>query len=176
MDYKIYLNRCLKFNKYKMRNLSFIIISLAFLIGCDKKNDNNEDYRDKYVGEYKFTTFSIMKEWDFQLDTIHVTYDTIKFSGSIIKYENEKLTITFQSHETEPELDSTHLKPLTLGKIYPTVDLNGTLSYPEFVKYGGGIFSGMFIGNDTIDFSYGYQIHAFTINNNIIGIKTTQYE
>lgn len=161
-----------------MRNSIWILLLLLFVISCDKRDDNNEDYRDNFIGEYGFTTCSIIEEYNHQLDTMYISYDTIKAIGSISKNGNEKLTIIFQSHETEPDLDSTNFKPLSLGKIYPTVDLNGILSYPEFIKYGGGIvsFEGQFINSDTINFMYGYVAHSFTYKYNVTGIKTTHYE
>lgn len=160
-----------------MRNLSIILISFAFLIGCDKKDDNYEDYRDDFIGEFSFTTFSDIRVYSSLTDQNEYFYDTVFYYGTIEKYEMNKLQIIFQNHETTPDLDSATLETRNLGKVFPTIKDSGDLIYPEFNKWLGNRipFSGLFSPNkDSIFFSYGYDERIRTAKYQIIGIKTKE--
>ncbi|MBE0654568.1 MAG: hypothetical protein IH594_12260, partial [Bacteroidales bacterium] len=140
-----------------MKKVFHIIFALVIIVSACEK----DDYRDKYCGNYEFTTLykgrTMINRDSIYFETV---YDTSTFAGTVKKSGTQKLQIIFQGHETEPDLedDGTTSYP-TLGKIYPTVDEGGVLTYKEFTdhNYGHVAFSGQFFSNDSLEFYYGYE-------------------
>lgn len=106
--------------KYKSVScLIIILITLTFILGCKKDNSqNNTDPKDKYSGNYSFTTI------------FHdPNYDTTILYDGYISYDDfqKQWTVQFLSNYS----------------IYPTIDTNGVMSYPELVNPQiGWFFSG----------------------------------
>ena len=95
--------------KYKSVScLVILFIALTFIFGC-KKDNSQKDY---YSGDYSFTT--ITTEYH---DSI------INYEGSISYDETSKvLTINYRKEIYSPGFPYT---------IFPVVEDNGVLSYPE---------------------------------------------
>ncbi|MCK9424288.1 MAG: hypothetical protein M0Q38_17010 [Bacteroidales bacterium] len=97
--------------KYKSVScLIILLITLTFINGCKKDNQNNTDPKIKYPGNYSFTTI-------FQNTGSPDT--TILYDG-YISYDDfqKRWTVQFLSNYS----------------IYPAIDNNGVMSYPESVN------------------------------------------
>ena len=150
-----------------MKNLIYITCVLAIIaIACEK-----EDYRDKYCGTWHFITYSSERIAHYK-DSLYFTthYDTTEYVGSIKKSGAQKLQIIFQSHETEPVLSDGTYSFDRFGKLYPDIDHDGILSYPE-LRPSRIYFNGSFIDFDSVTFSYSFESHSFYCKYDITGIK-----
>ena len=157
----------------------FLIMGLLSTIGCCRKGECEEDendYRDKYVGPYNFTTHDFVEggiypnPWTVCLDT------TIYFTGTIEKYGKDRLKITFKPDAKEPDWDPNGYISFPIpidGLIYPVVDDEGILSYPEY-RCDKGKFEGFFSNNE-VSIKYGqYAGHGGHEEHTIQGIKTNK--
>ena len=123
--------------KYKpISCLVILFITLTFIFGC-KKDDNSQNItvvpKVEYPGNYSFSTI-----------TSSYPDSTILYDGSISYDDFQKQwTVYFFPYQT----------------IYPTIDDNGVMTYPEFVNnYPNGFFSGNFDGTGNVNFNFGYSI------------------
>ncbi len=121
-----------------------ILIMLTFIFGC-KKDNSKKDY---YSGTYSFTTTSPSS----YPDTV------IHYDGSIYFDKTSKvLTINYFEEIYNPNFPYT---------IYPIVDDNGVLSYPDWTQPPSGyFFNGNIDYNGNINFQIGLRIihHGDTI-------------
>ena len=125
---------------------AIVAICITVITACKKEND----YRDQWVGEWKFTTYDYTQS-GFSGEPLTIKRDTIHFIGSIGKYETNKLKIVFKPNATEPDLGN-HF-PLSInGLLYPTIDDSGILTI--FGLDCRPYFQG-FIFNNEISISYG---------------------
>lgn len=143
----------------------FVIMTIGFF-SCEKIEP---DYRDQWTGTYDFTTISAVGYWELGFGWSFV-YDTMNFVGTIEKYDEEKLKITFKPHATEPDFTDI-VYPLKInGLIYPRISKFNKLDYPEFRCDNGG-FSGS-ITEDKINIQYQQSAgHFGNENHKIEGIK-----
>jgi hypothetical protein len=130
----------------------------------------NVDYRNKWVGDWDFTTTSAIGylngyfEWDF-------TYDTVNFAGIIERYGKDRLKITFKPNDKEPDFTGKFFPVQINGLIYPRICNFGYIDYPEYKCDRGG-FSGCFSDNK-INIYYEQGAGHFGLENHKIqGIKT----
>jgi len=120
----------------------------------------NPDYRNLYVGNYIFMNFNHLQVLMSVIppkDTI--INDTVDYNGTIERYEIEKLKIVYAPDYKEPDFtyEAFPMRGYVYGLIYPTVSNEGILSYPGIPsRY---IFSGKFIGKDSITFSFFHYDH-----------------
>jgi hypothetical protein len=120
----------------------------------------NPDHRNLYVGNYKFKNFNhllVLLSVIPPKDTI--INDTVDYNGTIEKYEIDKLKIVYAPDYKEPDFtyEAFPMRGYVYGLIYPTVNYEGILSYPGIPsRY---IFSGNFIGKDSITFSFFHYDH-----------------
>lgn len=125
-----------------LKILFFIFFTILFS-ACQK-----EDYRDKWIGKWEFTTIDY-RETGVEPPYLTVTKDTIIFIGNIKKYEEDRLRIEYKLNAKEPEYSN----PSSIyGLLYPVLDEDGTLSYPE-LQFAHSGFSGYF-SNQNISISY----------------------
>ena len=117
--------------------IAVLTIGITLFSTCKK---DKEDYRDKWVGGYDFTTIDY-HEYGFISDSIlTIEIDTIRFIGTIKKFDSDRLKITFKPDVIEPF-------PIN-GLMYLVVDELGALSYPEYSPYLQEVYlSGSFTGS-----------------------------
>ena len=113
-----------------------MLITFTFIHGCKKENaQNNTVPKVEYPGNYSFTT---------TLTQSTVPDTTMQYDGNI-SYDD------FLQHWT--------IRFLSNQKIYPDIDSNGVMTYPDFVNtYPRGFFSGNFDGTGNVNFKFGYSI------------------
>lgn len=132
-----------------MKTLKFIIcLSLIIVFTACKEKDPIVDYREKWCGDWEFTTIDY-RETGVQPPYLTVTKDTIIFIGNIKKYEKDRLRIEYKPNAKEPDYGS---PSYIYGLIYPIIDEDGILSYPE-LHFSHGGFSGYF-SNENVSISY----------------------
>ena len=103
----------------------FLFLGLLFYNCKKSKNDEKiADYRDKYCGNWFFTTIN-----GDSLGHVWNPFDTIYFNGTIVKNSLSDSIIEIQ-------YDS--IRPLEVYKIDPKIELNGNLAF--------SIYSGFFQG------------------------------
>jgi len=151
--------------------MSIIIVVIVSLSSC-KKPPPEPDYRDKWVGNYDFTIVSAIGYYQFDSGW-NFTKDTVNFVGTIEKYDNDRLKITFKPNTIEPDFTRI-LFPLQInGLIYPRVCNFGDFDYPEFRCDKGG-FSGCFSDNK-ISINYSQSAgHFGSETHDIQGIKINE--
>ena len=122
-----------------MKHISIFSLGLFIIfIGC--KKDNSQDNtvpKVEYPGNYSFTTIYHNPNAD----------TTILYDGSI-SYDDwlKQWTVRFLPNQT----------------IYPEIDTNGVMTYPEFVNNTTNhFFSGNLDGTGNVNFKYGYSIEHF---------------
>ncbi len=110
-----------------LKNILFILF-LALLFSTCKKSKNEEtilDYRDKYCGNWFFTTIS----GDSSGYGYWIPFDTIYFNGTIVKSLLSDSIIDIQYDSIRPLIDY---------RISPKIELNGNLSF----SFSSGFFLG----------------------------------
>ncbi|MDL2296924.1 hypothetical protein LJC68_10095 [Bacteroidales bacterium OttesenSCG-928-B11] len=132
--------------------LNLIIFVMLTLISCENPieptPESEPDCRDKYVGEYEFTTIHGIAYCGEDNPMGIPIYDTIIYVGKIEKYDTDRLKITYTSNAIEPSYGN-DINPATIhGIIYPVVDKSGTLTYPEFRNDRLCKFNGSFSDNE----------------------------
>lgn len=121
----------------------------------------NPDYRNTYIGNYKFKNFNhlllLLSIFPPKDTTIN---DTVDYNGVIEKYEVDKLKIIYAPDYIEPDLtyESFPMRYYVYGLLYPTVSNGGILSYPGMPERYR--FRGNFIGEDSINFSFSHSTHS----------------
>ena len=114
----------------------------------------NVDYRNKWVGDWDFTTIDYVHYYLDILDpeSLVIIQDTVRFIGTIKKSGYyDKLKIIFKPNASEPDLGNYF--PLKInGLLYPTIDDSGNLTIIgwDYRPYFQG-----FISNNEISISYG---------------------
>ena len=135
----------------KAKHFFCYLAVIAVLFTACKKD---KDYRDKWVGDWDFTTIDYHK-YGIVHDPFIEETDTTYFIGTIEKHGTNRLKITFNPDAIEPF-------PIK-GLMYPKVDDSGTISYPEYISsllsYYYGTFSGS-ISEDAIIINYKSEIGA----------------
>jgi len=130
---------------------AFVAICVTLFSACKKE----DDYRDKWVGEWEFTTYDY-RAYGIIEEPLTIETDTIHFIGTVEIHDKERLKIVFKPNATEPF-------PIINGLIYPVVDNSGTLSYPEYSPSLAGYLYGEFNGSiseNTIHINYYHYIGA----------------
>lgn len=143
------------FYQYKMIK-ALIFLSLLFCFIACKKEQNEIDYRDKYVGDYIFeiTHNYPVPIWYEPQQLYYEHHDTTySYSGFIEKSTSlENRLLIHWGNDTLVILN---------GIVFTQsnemiVDSSGVLSYPEY--YGGGMtgfYQPAYIRNDSIRFLFG---------------------
>lgn len=152
-----------------------MMIAFCLFVSCQKEriqqdgNNKEEDYRDEWVGTWDFTTIDYTQRWMPPVDTLII--DTIRYTGTIITSDTNKLKIVFKPDASDPIINPG--PPVIRGIVYPTVDVFGNLSYPE-AYFDHGHFRG-FISKDSIymDYSQTYG-HFATAWHTITGKKVSK--
>jgi hypothetical protein len=125
-----------------MKYLTLAIIFLI-LLSCEKESS---DYRDKYTGNYNFKIIKI-----FYL-TGNSSADTSFYNGFIEKKEKnqDRIIIHFGISRWA---GTGGANDTFVGTDYPDpkVNIDGTLSYPEWGRQGNVFFDGSFISPDSIN-------------------------
>ena len=111
----------------------------------------NVDYRNKWIGNWDFTTIDYV---EYTLDyggTYIIIDDTINFIGIVEKYEKDRLKIVFKPNATEPPIwnpnQSTFPTPVN-GLIYSIINELDSLIYPNFNGESKYRFTGFFSSNE----------------------------
>lgn len=130
----------------------FVLLLLSmFLLSCKK------DIVDKYTGNYYFTT--AVHWWD-----VSGTGDsTFYYYGSISADTDNRLKIEFGSNSNTLLFYN--------GTIYPIVDDNGNLSYPDWTKDPLKLFVGSFNDNGDLNITMSTSHLGGGSQNIIQGIK-----
>ena len=127
--------------------LIILLITLTFMFGCKKDNTQDVAVSKDYSGNYSFTTIS-----NGYPDSV------VHYDGSIYFDKTSKvLTINYFEEIYNPNFPYT---------IYPIVDDNGVLSYPDWTQPPSGyFFNGNIDYNGNINFQIGLRIihHSDTI-------------
>lgn len=122
------------------------IIALFSNMGC--KKENSVDYRDKYVGEYYFTTIS--QTW-YAMDAYPTVYDTSIFIGTIRKFSNGDDTLDIIPYNNGENYDKRITIEFDINSILtPELNENG-----EFITYEAPPHyehNGYFISKDELNF------------------------
>ncbi len=149
------------------------LLTLPFL-GCEKKDNNEEDYRNSYIGIFNFMTIkrTIVMCYDSSSECIDglrvLSCDTTQYSSSISKNGTERIKIQFGVGIIGvDDNDSTITQT-----IFPIISKIGDLTLPEYPRGGHNKFEGSYIGYDTIkiNLQFGYQIGGYD-EYEIIGIR-----
>lgn len=119
-----------------IRILVFYMLTLTIIYGCKKDDSRN------YAGDYAFQIINSGNP------------DSTIYSDGSISYDKDSkiLTVNFMKQ----------YNPSFSSPVYPHVEDNGTLSYPEYTnKMKNYFFSGTINGNGFINFKIGYYIYHF---------------
>jgi hypothetical protein len=118
----------------------YLAVVAVLFTACKK----DKDYRDKWVGNWDFTTIDYHK--DGVVGPFIEETDTTYFIGTIEKHGTNRLKITFKPNALEPDFTEIVYPLRVNGLIYPIVCNLGDFDYPEFRCDKGG-FSGCISGN-----------------------------
>ncbi len=109
--------------------LIILLITLTFMFGCEKDDTPDIPASKDYSGYYSFNTTSTL-----------IPDSVVHYDGSIYFDKTSKvLTINYYEEIYNPSFPYT---------IYPIVDDNGVLSYPDWTNFSTGYF---FNGNIDCD-------------------------
>jgi len=147
--------------KYFFFWFAIVAICATLFSACKKEP---VDYRDKWVGEWEFTTYDY-REHGTIAEPFIIERDTIHYVGRIEIHGADRLKIMFKPNATEPF-------PIN-GLIYPVVDNLGALSYPEYLPslyfYLYGELNGS-ISENAININYDHSIGS----NGPLGLKDNE--
>ncbi len=156
---------------HKIKALIYISFLLCFF-ACEKEQ-NEMDYRDKYVGDYKFEIvyYYPIYTWidSLQIGILRWYDSTYSYSGFIEKSRNSVNRLLV--HWGEDTLGVINNVVFTQSNEM-IVDSAGMLSYPEYS--GGGhtyFYPPAYIRNDTIRFNFGYGGLGMWCTWSVLGIK-----
>jgi len=152
--------------------LAILMMGVILFSACRKPEE--KDYRDKWVGNWDFTTIEYERWWtghDDNGEIFTITEDTIHYIGTIETYKTNRLKIVFKPDAIEPIYPVPNVSNANInGLIYPTIDQSGNLTYPEL---GGVWYIGhCFLSNDSIVIMYGQNFgHLGDYSHSVQGTK-----
>lgn len=157
-----------------MKKIIFIFLLTLPFLGCKKKDNNKEDYRNSYIGTFNFMTIkrTIVMCYDSSSDCIdgwkEINKDTNNIISDIEKHNTNRIKIQFGD-----SIIGVNDKGDTIYQtIYPILSINGVLSLPEYPIGGHNNFTGFFKEHDTVEISiqFGYGIGGYD-KYEIIGLR-----
>lgn len=157
-----------------MKKIIFVFLLILPFLGCEKKDNNEADYRNPYIGIFNFTTIkrTIVMCNDSSPECIDgwriLNCDTTQYISSISKNDTERIKIQFGDDIIGVDDNDSIINQT----IFPIISKIGDLTLPEYPKGGHNKFEGSYIGYDTIkiNLQFGYQIGGYD-EYEIIGIR-----
>ncbi len=125
-----------------------LMVTFLLMTGCDFLNNEQPDYREKYIGNYSFTinhhfVISVGADSSAWIDTTYAYLGNI----SIVDSSKEKILVDWGSDTIFSAGDIFWTQKSNL-----TVDSFGNLTWPEYGDYYRTYFLGGEIKNDIIEF------------------------
>lgn len=133
-----------------LKFMSFLFIAFVFFMGCNKENEDKQDYRTKYSGSYDFIT---VKKIFNMLDSSYVS-DTVSYFGQIYysdTLESNKMVIHY----------------LTDKSVIVIVDEQGIISSD------GNNLNGEFKSENEVYFYYSWGGHGGGGSHEVNGFKNS---
>ena len=163
----------MKKNKYNLKLKALIFLSFLFCFLACEKEQSEIDYRDKYVGDYKFDiiyNYPIYTWVDSLQMSILIWHDTTySYSGFIKKSTNSENRLLVHWGNDTLSIINNVVYTQTNEMI---VDSSGILSYPEY--FGGGhtyFYPPAYIRNDSTMFNFGSGGLGMWSTWNVTGLK-----
>jgi|GEM_PF-2759503 hypothetical protein len=141
--------------------LFFLLCSFLIISACEK------NFAKKHTGDYYFTTDASSYMGDANNDS------TLFFYGIIVCDSKSTLRIEYGPVLMTPSNSTLYAKIYVAGIIYPTVDADGNLTYPDYLaKDLHYFFHGSFEDNGGVSITLGFDGLGAGYSNTIHGIRS----